>query len=56
MTTNYNEGLETGKKEGKKEASKAIAIELLKKGMDTDFIHQTTKLSIDEIKELQKTL
>jgi predicted transposase/invertase (TIGR01784 family) len=40
----------------KEENSKAIAIELLKKGMDTDFIHQTTKLSIDEIKELQKNL
>jgi predicted transposase/invertase (TIGR01784 family) len=52
MTTNYNEGLETGKKEEKK----AIAIELLKKGMDTDFIHQTTKLSIEEIEELKKNL
>jgi predicted transposase/invertase (TIGR01784 family) len=40
----------------KKENSKAIAIELLKKGMDVDFIHQTTKLSIDEIKDLQKQL
>jgi predicted transposase YdaD len=48
MTTNYNEGFENGKK--------AIAIKLLKKGMDIEFVQQTTDLSIDEIKELQKEL
>jgi predicted transposase/invertase (TIGR01784 family) len=52
METNYNEGLETGKKEKTKE----IAIKLLKKGMNLDFIRQTTDLSVDEIKELQKNL
>jgi predicted transposase YdaD len=35
---------------------KDIAIKLLKKGLDIDFIHQTTNLSIDKIKELQKNL
>jgi predicted transposase/invertase (TIGR01784 family) len=45
-------GIETGKKENSKE----IAIKLLKNGLDIDLIAQSTDLSINEIKELQKSL
>jgi predicted transposase/invertase (TIGR01784 family) len=47
-----NNGIETGKKENSRE----IAIEMLKNGLDINLIHKTTKLSLDEIKELQKSL
>jgi hypothetical protein len=38
------------------EKTKEFAIKLLKKGMDIDFIQQTTDLSADQITELQKSL
>jgi predicted transposase/invertase (TIGR01784 family) len=38
------------------EKAKQIAIEMLKNGLDIELISKTTKLSIDEIKELQKNL
>ncbi|MEI3611374.1 hypothetical protein [Pseudogracilibacillus sp. SO30301A] len=45
-------GLEEGLERGKKE----VALELLKKGLDIDLIVEATKLSLDEIKKLQKQL
>ncbi len=45
--------LEEGKKEGIKEGKKEIALNLLKKGMDTKFISQVTGLTVKEIKQLK---
>ncbi|MCP4108818.1 MAG: hypothetical protein GY749_25285 [Desulfobacteraceae bacterium] len=45
--------LEEGKKEGIKEGKKEIALNLLKKGMDTKFISQVTGLTAKEIKQLK---
>jgi anaerobic ribonucleoside-triphosphate reductase len=44
------------KEETRQENSREIAIKLIKKGFDIDLIVQTTDLSVDEIKELQKSL
>jgi hypothetical protein len=43
-------------KNGKKEEKKSIAIEMLKNGLAINLICKTTKLSINEIKELQKSI
>jgi len=43
-------GLEEGIDKGKKE----VALELLKEGVSIELIKKTTKLSVDEIKELRK--
>ncbi|MEI3611375.1 Rpn family recombination-promoting nuclease/putative transposase [Pseudogracilibacillus sp. SO30301A] len=45
-------GLEEGLERGKKE----VALKLLKKGLDIYLIMEATKLSLDEIKKLQKQL
>ena len=50
------EGKREGKREGKKEGKKEVALELLKRGLDIDFIMETTKLSLDEIEQLKKQL
>jgi predicted transposase/invertase (TIGR01784 family) len=52
MSESYEDGVENGKKNEKKE----IAINLLKLGLDIDSISKATNLSIDEINELQKNL
>ena len=45
-------GLEEGLERGKKE----VALELLKKGLDIELIMEATKLSLEELKKLQKQL
>ncbi|MCP4350570.1 MAG: hypothetical protein GY795_34315 [Desulfobacterales bacterium] len=45
--------LEEGKKEWIKKEKKEIALNLLKKGMDTKFISQVTGLTVKEIKQLK---
>jgi hypothetical protein len=42
--------------EVEQEKTREITIKLLKKGLDIDLIVQTTDLSINEVKELQKSL
>ncbi|RDD34025.1 hypothetical protein Wcon_01941 [Wolbachia endosymbiont of Cylisticus convexus] len=46
-------GHEKGKAEGEKQAKIAVAKNLLKAGISTDIISQTTGLSFNEIKQLQ---
>ena len=53
----FDEGLEKGKAEGRKEGEKKIlkiASQMLKREMDVTLIHQLTGLSIAEIKRLKK--
>ena len=47
---------EKGKEIGKKEGIREVAIEMLRKGSDLDFIAEVTHLDRKEIKELKKLL
>lgn len=52
MCTALEELKTEGKTEGKTEARREIALKLLSKGLSTDFIHDVTDLSIEEINAL----
>jgi len=53
ITVSYEEkGREKGLEEGKKQ----VALELLRKGLDRELIIETTGLSMEEIKDLEKQL
>ncbi|MBO1001269.1 transposase [Pseudogracilibacillus auburnensis] len=47
---------EKGRKQGMKEGKKEVAIELLREGMPFELIQKTTKITINELKELKKQL
>ena len=48
------EGIEIGRKEGKKENKIEIAKNMLKKGMEISIIAEITELSVEEIEKLKK--
>lgn len=49
-------GLEQGIKEGKEENKKEVIINMLKKNTDYEFISEITGKTIEEIKEIEKTI
>ncbi|MGZ6254902.1 MAG: Rpn family recombination-promoting nuclease/putative transposase [Candidatus Chromulinivorax sp.] len=50
------QGIEKGLEQGKQEQQKEVALKLLKKGMDINFIIELTNLSIEQIELLQKNM
>ncbi|WP_059104300.1 hypothetical protein [Shouchella shacheensis] len=49
-------GKREGMREGKKEGKKLVALEMLKRGLDSELIAEVTKLDREEIQNLRKTL
>jgi predicted transposase/invertase (TIGR01784 family) len=49
-------GIEKGRNEMKIERDREIALKLIKKGMEADFISETTNLSIEEIESLKSEI
>lgn len=47
-------GIEKGREEVKGEEKNEIALRLIAEGLDNDFIHRITGLSIEEIERLRK--
>lgn len=47
---------ERGKKIGREEGRQEVAINMLRKGLDVQFVSETTELSLKEITELKKNL
>lgn len=47
---------EKGKEIGREEGVKRVALAMLKKGTDIDFIAEVTRLDIEEIKKLKEQL
>ena len=52
----YKEGFEEGYKIGFEEETRKVAKKLLKKKMDLNIISESTGLSMDELKKLEKEL
>lgn len=52
----YNTAVNSGFKQGVKQGTLKIAIQLLQNGLDVQFVHKVTKLSIEEIEELKRNL
>ena len=50
------EGIQKGKQEGKQEEKKKVALKLLQGGADLRLIKESTELSEDQIKEIEKDL
>ncbi len=48
-------GREEGREEGAENKSLEIATNLLKSGMTLEFVHENTKLPLDEIKKLKNS-
>ena len=49
-------GKEIGKEIGREETQSTIALNMLRKGLDTEFIAEITMLSRDKVSELKKHL
>ena len=50
----YDDGKADGKAEGLEEGKKTIAKNLLKNGISIDLVSESTGLSVEELKELEK--
>ena len=56
MWTAHNDGLVQGREEGREEGKEEIAISLIRKGMEIDFIEETTGVTRSRLLELQQQI
>jgi predicted transposase/invertase (TIGR01784 family) len=52
----HEEGLAKGLEQGEQKKSEEVAVNLLQEGMTTDFIVKVTKLTVEQVETLRKTL